>query len=242
MILIVDERSDVFDGYTSYFDREGVPACGVRPDELARWLEGATDTERNAIDAILLGNMDGRADFFRSLKSRLKAVVIALNEQRSLDETLDLFAAGIDDVVRKPVHAKEILARVAAIRRRSGATASAVDDCGDAVVVFLDGRDPEVNGMPLKLPRREKRILEYLVLKRGCRVTKSQLFTAVYGLFNDHIDENIIESHISKLRKRLRASLGYDPISSQRFLGYCFENETAQSSARAQFEATANAA
>jgi DNA-binding response OmpR family regulator len=54
----------------------------------------------------------------------------------------------------------------------------------------------------------------------GCRVTKTQIFNSVYGLFSEDIDENVIESHISKLRKRLRHRLGYDPIDSQRYLGY----------------------
>lgn len=55
---------------------------------------------------------------------------------------------------------------------------------------------------------------------KGCRVSKTQIFNSVYGLFSDDIDENVIESHISKLRKRLRQTLGYDPIDLQRFLGY----------------------
>jgi DNA-binding response OmpR family regulator len=54
----------------------------------------------------------------------------------------------------------------------------------------------------------------------GCRVTKTQIFNSVYGLFSEDIDENVIESHISKLRKRLRHRLGYDPVDSQRYLGY----------------------
>ena len=86
--------------------------------------------------------------------------------------------------------------------------------------MFSDGRDPEVRGEVLPLPRRERRILEYLVNNTGCRVTKTQIFNSVYGLFSEDIDENVVESHISKLRKRLRHRLGYDPIDSQRYLGY----------------------
>ncbi len=83
--------------------------------------------------------------------------------------------------------------------------------------MFSDGRDPEIDGEPLPLPRRERSILEYLMANKGRRVTKSQIFNFVYGLFDDGIDENVIESHISKLRKRLRQRLGIDPIDSQRF-------------------------
>ncbi len=51
-------------------------------------------------------------------------------------------------------------------------------------------------------------------------MTKPQIYSSVYGLFDQEIDENVIESHISKLRKRLRRRLGYDPIDSKRHLGY----------------------
>ena len=86
--------------------------------------------------------------------------------------------------------------------------------------IFMDGRDPEIDGQPLPLPRRERRILEYLASNRGRRVTKTQVFNAIYGIFDEEVEENVVESHISKLRKKLREKLGTDPIDSKRFLGY----------------------
>jgi DNA-binding response OmpR family regulator len=136
---------------------------------------------------------------------------------------LDLFEAGVDDVVRKPVHVREILARIKAIQRRSKSEETG-KRAGD-IRVFADGRDPEVKGEMLALPRRERRILEYLVTNRGRWVTKTQIFNFVYGLFGEDIDENVVESHISKLRKRLRHLLSYDPIESQRYLGYRLVHE-----------------
>ncbi|RUV50004.1 response regulator transcription factor, partial [Mesorhizobium sp. M7A.F.Ca.MR.228.00.0.0] len=89
-----------------------------------------------------------------------------------------------------------------------------------AMRIFMDGRDPEIDGQPLPLPRRERRILEYLASNRGRRVTKTQVFNAIYGIFDEEVEENVVESHISKLRKKLREKLGTDPIDSKRFLGY----------------------
>ncbi len=51
-------------------------------------------------------------------------------------------------------------------------------------------------------------------------MTRSQIFSSVYGLFDEDIDESVVESHISKLRKKLRQRLGFDPIESKRYLGY----------------------
>ena len=144
-----------------------------------------------------------------------------LNDRHSLDDTLCLFAAGADDVLRKPVHVREIVARVGAINRR------VFGENGHVRVgelrVYFDGREPEANGKTFPLPRRERRILEFLLRCRGRRVSKTQIFNAVYGLFDENVDENVIESHISKLRKKLKHRLGFDPIDSKRFLGYCIE-------------------
>jgi DNA-binding response OmpR family regulator len=155
------------------------------------------------------------------IRERSRAPVIAMNESQCLEQTLELFAAGVDDVVRKPIHVREILARVGAIRRR-------LETKPDHAVVgemrvYFDGRDPEIKGQTLPLPRRERRILEFLVNNQGRRVSKSQIFNSIYGIFDEDVEENVVESHISKLRKKLRQQLGYDPIDSKRYLGYRLE-------------------
>lgn len=218
MIVIVDERESVSEGYSAWFDREGVSASGLTPSDFSNWVQTVSDPDILAVEAFLLGDCGQRQMFPRLIKGRSRAAIIAMNDSKSLEETLDLFAAGVDDVVRKPIHVREILARIKAIRTRArGRTEGTV--LGD-LRVFSDGRDPDVRGEVLPLPRRERRILEYLVNNMGCRVTKTQIFNSVYGLFSEDIDENVIESHISKLRKRLRHRLGHDPIDSQRYLGY----------------------
>jgi DNA-binding response OmpR family regulator len=218
MIVIVDERETVNGGYTSWFDREGISATGIAPTDFDNWVKTVSERDMSAVEAFLLGDCRDRQALPRIIKGRSSAAVIAMNDNRSLEETLDLFAAGVDDVVRKPIHVREILARIKAIRSRQRAETTC-QDVGE-IRVFSDGRDPEVRGEVLPLPRRERRILEYLVQHTGGRVTKTQIFNSVYGLFNEDIDENVVESHISKLRKRLRHRLGYDPIHSQRYLGY----------------------
>jgi DNA-binding response OmpR family regulator len=156
------------------------------------------------------------------IRERSRAPVIAMNEMHSLEQTLDLFAAGVDDVVRKPVHVREILARVGAIQRRATSTKELAAIVGE-MKIFFDGRDPELKGETFPLPRRERRILEHLVVNRGKRVTKAQIFNAIYGLFDEQVEENVVESHMSKLRKKLRRKLSYDPIDSKRYLGYCLK-------------------
>jgi DNA-binding response OmpR family regulator len=221
MYIIVDERSVVAGGYASSFDREGVSSAGIDPAEFSDWLGKVSEADVSAIEAFLIGDCDRRESYPRLIRERSRAPVICLNERQSLEQTLELFAAGVDDVLRKPVHVREILARVGAINRRNKVEADHIA-IGD-LRVFFDGRDPEVNDEPMLLPRRERRILEYIVSNRGRRVTKSQIFNSIYGLFDENVDENVVESHISKLRKKLKHRLGFDPIDSKRYLGYCLD-------------------
>jgi DNA-binding response OmpR family regulator len=221
MIVVVDERELVKDGYTSLFGREGIPSTGFDPAEFSDWVNTAADGDIHAVEAFLIGQGDRMLELPRAIRDRSQAPVIAVSDQPSLDATLALFDSGVDDVVRKPVHPREILARAAAIRRRLKAIAN-YTDIGQ-IRVFSDGRDPEIAGETFPLPRRERRILEYLVANRGRRVSKTQIFNAIYGIFDEEVEENVVESHISKLRKKLRKKLGFDPVDSKRFLGYCID-------------------
>ena len=218
MIVIVDERELVKKGYSSLFDREGVASAGFRSCEFGEWVESAAESDLKSVSAFLIGDCGNDVVSPRRLRDRTGAPVIALSEQHSLENTLKLFESGVDDVVHKPVHIREILARINAIRRRSQEDASFTQV--GPLRIYLDGRDPEINGEPLPLPRRERRILEFLAGNRGRRVTKTQVFNAIYGIFDEDVEENVVESHISKLRKKLREKLGFDPIDSKRFLGY----------------------
>lgn len=219
MIVFIEAREQVASAFRSQFEREGIALVSFSYPDFDSWFAGATKTELSSIECFLVGETPDRDRCIRSIRGRSRAATIALSEHNSLERTLDLFACGADDVVRKPVHVREILARVRAIHRRSE---SLVEMAGASPIrVFGDGRDPEVGGIEFPLPRRERRILEFLASHRGRRVTKAQIFHSIYGLFDEDVDENVVESHVSKLRKKLRQRLGYDPIDSKRFLGYC---------------------
>jgi DNA-binding response OmpR family regulator len=218
MIVIVEDRSTVADAYKASFGREGISVSGFSSRDFEGWVSAAAEEDVRAIDAFLIGECERPQGLASIIKRRCTAAIIAMKEVKSLASTLELFAEGVDDVVAKPCHVREILARIEAIARRARTDGSAARE--DEIRTFRDGRDPLVRGEPLPLPRRELRILEFLVGCRSRRVTKEQIFSAVYGLFDQEIDESVVESHISKLRRRLRHRLGYDPIESRRHLGY----------------------
>lgn len=165
MIIIVDNRTDVTDAYRTSLGREGVSSASFTPTDFDTWFHSTSGPDLAAVEAFVLGDFDMREAFARAIKVRSEAPAIALNDQTALENTLKLFAAGVDDVVRKPVHAREIIARIGAIRRRTASPSKATDF--GALRVFSDGRDPEIAGEVLMLPRRERRIIEQFANEVG---------------------------------------------------------------------------
>ena len=218
MIIIVDERPAVTDAYCASLAREGYATTGFTHIEFSEWLESTDKKDISAIETIIVGGFPNRISVISEIKRKSSIAVIAVNDFTDLDSIIKLFMAGADDVVRKPVHARELVARIGAIKRRVCASSSNMTT--GHLRVYFDGRDPEVFGQVLMLPRRERRILEYLAANRNRRVNRSMIFNAIYGLFDEEVEESVVESHISKLRKKLRHALGYDPIDTKRYLGY----------------------
>ncbi len=144
MYIIVDDRNMVAGGYANGFDREGVSSAGIEASEFREWIGKISDSDMNAVEAFVIGDCNEREALSRLIRERSSAPVLCLNERHSLDDTLCLFAAGADDVLRKPVHVREIVARVGAINRR------VFGEKGNVTVgelrVYFDGREPEVNG------------------------------------------------------------------------------------------------
>ena len=87
-------------------------------------------------------------------------------------------------------------------------------------------RTAAVNGQTLTLTRKETGILEYLMVHQGRPVSQEELMDHVWDNSVDSFS-NSIRVHISALRKKLRATLGYDPIRNRIGEGYLMGGEEA---------------
>jgi DNA-binding response OmpR family regulator len=223
LLVLVDCREPVLASYASAFRKEGMVMMGLAPEDFSDWLGSAAETDILAVEAFLLGECPAYDALPGTIRRKSMAPIIALMDKRKLERTLQLFAAGVDDVVDKPIHAREILVRAGAIRRRS---ASPVETSAGDIRIFADGSDPLIAGAALRLPRREQRILEYLSSNKGRWIERDRIFAAIYGTCEDSVADKTLECHISKLRRKLRERLGYDPIECRRFVGYRLVRKT----------------
>ena len=70
MIVIVDERETVLNGYTAWFSREGVSATGLAPHDFRQWVNTAPEPDIDAVEAFLLGDFQNREEVPVKIKSR----------------------------------------------------------------------------------------------------------------------------------------------------------------------------
>ena len=129
------------------------------------------------------------------------AAVLMLTARDTLADRVQGLTAGADDYLVKPFAMAELVARVQAVLRRTRAGGSSIS-VGD-LVINEDATSVARDGVPLDLTDTERRLLGYLAAHRDRVVSKTQILTAVWGY--DGFDENVVEVHVSSLRRKLEA-------------------------------------
>ena len=144
--------------------------------------------------------------------------VLILSARSEISDKVDGLDAGANDYLSKPFHLEELEARVRSLTRRRFVQQDVCLRCGG---LTFDTRSPTATaaGQTLSLTRKESGILEYLLLNRGRPVSQEELIEHVWDSSVDSFS-NSIRVHISMLRKKLRAALGYDPIRNKIGQGY----------------------
>ena len=102
MYFLVDPRDSVNAGYKASFEREGISSFALMPEEFLGWLRAASRSDLEAVQGFLLGDFEERAKCASVIRKQSRAPIIALADLRSLEQTVELLEAGIDDVLPKP--------------------------------------------------------------------------------------------------------------------------------------------
>ena len=151
--------------------------------------------------------------------------VLILSARSEVADKVEGLDAGANDYLAKPFHLEELEARIRSLTLRQFTQNDVVLHCGP---LSFDARSRTATaaGQPLALTRKETGILEYLLLHRGRPVSQEELLEHVWDNSVDNFS-NSIRVHISALRKKLRAALGYDPVRNRIGEGYLIEDEQA---------------
>ena len=151
--------------------------------------------------------------------------VLILSARSEVADKVEGLDAGANDYLAKPFHLEELEARIRSLTLRQFTQNDVVLHCGP---LSFDARSRTATaaGQPLALTRKETGILECLLLHQGRPVSQEELMEHVWDNSVDNFS-NSIRVHISALRKKLRAALGYDPVRNRIGEGYLIEEEQA---------------
>lgn len=144
--------------------------------------------------------------------------IIVLSARGDIADRIAGLDEGADDYLIKPFSLDEMFARIRAVRRRP--TELAGEEIRAASLVYdLSGDEVAIHDVRLELPRRELRVLATLIKRRGRTVLRETLEQAVYG-FDDEVQSNALDSHVSRLRRKLAETNSGVEIHAIRGVGY----------------------
>ena len=193
---------------------------GYAVDEAADGDDGLFKATSWDYDAIVLDLMlpgrDGWSVLAELRKTR-KTPVLCLTARDAIADRVRGLDGGADDYLVKPFALKELLARVRALIRRAAGQAEPVVTVGP-VAIDLRAKRVTLDGEPVPLTAREYAIVEFLALRRGRLVTRTEIYEHIFDETDDTLS-NLVDVHVSNVRKKL----GKDFITTRRGQGYVIE-------------------
>lgn len=208
----------------------GLREAGFAVDLAQDGLEGSQYAEQDIYDLIVLDLMlpgrDGKS-VLRSLRQKgLHTPVLILTAQEGKTTVVELLNCGADDYLGKPFDLGELIARAKALIRRSKGTPSPQLRIADLEIDTVR-QTVMRSGHLIDLSPTEYRIIEYLAHRPRAIVSKKELLEHLYDYDWEH-HSNVIEAHISNLRRKLTLSEVEPLIETLRHRGYRLRIEDGQ--------------
>ena len=221
-LLVVDDAPDIATLLKLAFQMDGYAVDTALRAAEARELAAVNEYDVLILD-LNLPDADG-LDLCRALRAEQpRLLIIMLTARAERPDIILGLDAGADDYLAKPFDYEELVARVRALLRRDMRVRAPVLRCGDLQLDPAAGT-VELAGKPLRLPRKQFRILEYLLRHRGEVVSQEALLEHVWNAEANPFT-NVVRVHINALRRALG-----DTVAQSRFLrtvvgaGYCLDD------------------
>jgi two-component system, OmpR family, response regulator RpaB len=195
-------------------------ASGYEVREAADGDRGLEEAVGSGVGLVLLDLLlpgRGGLDVLAELrKTRAALPVIILTARGSEEDRVRGLKMGADDYVVKPFSARELLARVEAVLRRSASQPSAVPAArlGRAVIDFERREIRWSERERGELSETEAAVLSHLVANRKRAVSRDELLSRVWGIEPRGLETRTIDMHIARLRTKLRDPAGGHPLEA----------------------------
>src|SRR6188768_1604790 len=221
-ILVIEDDASLQRLLRRGFSEEGFDV------EVAADGECALDLARtDAYDAIVLDLMIPRisgTEVLRTLRAERRGTpVLILTARDASEDKVAGLDGGADDYLTKPFVFKELVARIRALVRRAHRVERSVIRIGD-LEVDTDARSAKRGGRSLTLRAKEYDLLEFLAMRAGKIVSRSQLHDRLFGKDSETLDSTL-EVHVSRLRSAVDQGFAKPLIHTVRGQGYRLEKE-----------------
>ena len=218
-ILLVED-----DPQTAAYIVKGLSEEGMTIDHATTGRDGLFLATDGGYDAIVLDRMlpgmDGMAVLASLRAGGIATPVLVLSALGAVDDRVGGLTAGADDYLAKPFAFAELLARLRLMLRHGAIAAQPTTrlGCGDLDMDLLT-RKVRRGSRAIDLQPREFRLLEYLLRHAGQVVTRTMLLE---GVWDYHFDPgtNVIDVHVSRLRRKIDDGEGQPLIHTVRGAGY----------------------
>jgi DNA-binding response OmpR family regulator len=221
-ILVVDDEPKIRNIVASYLRQEGFDVSEADDGPTAVAKVERLDPDVVILDVMLPG-FDG-IEALRQIRTTSDVYVIMLTARSEETDKLIGLSVGADDYVTKPFSARELVARVKAVLRRSRTGTGTTSDLVGVGDVILDRatRTVTVADRPVELTALEFDLLGALMDAPGRVYSRGQLIEKVWG-WDFFGDERIVDVHIRKIRQKIGDD-STDPryIATVRGVGYRF--------------------
>jgi DNA-binding response OmpR family regulator len=206
--------------------RDGLAESGFAVDVAANGEDGLWLAEQNPYDIVVLDIMlpllDGMEVLKRLRAKGSKVAVLMLTARDAVEDRVNGLDSGADDYLVKPFAFAELLARVRTLVRRRYDTKDPVLRVEDLVIDTVKRRVRR-GETTVALSPREYALLEYLAMRAGELVTRTEIWEHVYD-FQSDAQSNVVDVYVSYLRKKLGTP---SLIHTRRGHGYVLGSEVA---------------
>lgn len=193
-------------------------------DHYADGVHGFMALTSNIYDIVILDvmlpGMDGYEIAQKARSEGIHTPILMLTAKAELDDKVTGLDSGADDYLTKPFMAKELLARLRALTRRTMGTNDGILTYGDiALDTHAFTLSCVTNQQSVRLSEKEYRILEYFIANSGQVLTREQLVMKIWG-FESDAEYNNVEVYMSFTRKKLAFVEAKTEIKAVRGIGY----------------------
>ena len=217
-VLIVEDETRLADNIaTAFRDGPGFAVDICHDGEEALLACAAVEYDLIVLDLMLPKHTGSKV--LQTLRAKAGQMpVLVLTAVSEITSTIELLNLGADDYMTKPFDLGELIARARALIRRGKGVRQTSLTYGGLKLDFT-AQTVEANNQQIELSPTEYRILEYLMHHPRKLVSKRELLEHLYDFTWEH-HSNVVEAHVSNLRRKIRGATQFTVIENVRGRGY----------------------